>query len=253
MRIFIFHLGCFLILIMASSVATARTLRVPADCPSIQYAINAGATGDTVLVSPGVYNESVNFAGKGIYLASVAGPTATRIEPPANSAAVYFDNGENSNAVLSGFTLTNAGAGISVASSSPTIWSNVIVNCGNGINVLSGSPVIEKNRFTGCLYYGTAAVNLTGVCGAAIRSNLIQSNYSGGIIMSAMFGTILIANNSIQGNQGTAIGAFNYYFNGSVFYSANIIQNVIADNSGAAIYCWVNPGSRGPVLVNNTL
>lgn len=252
MRTFIFHLGCFLPLIMAPLVATPRTLQVPMDCPSIQYAINAGATGDTVLVSPGVYNESVNFAGKAICLASVAGPAATRIEPPSGLTAVYFDNGENSNAVISGFTLTNAGTGISIASSSPTIFSNVIINCGSGITVSSGSPVIENNRITGCGYYG-AAVYLTGVCGAAIRSNLIQSNYSGGVIMSGVSGTILIANNRIQGNQGDAIGGNYYYYNNSSFYSANIIQNVIADNSGYAISFWINQGSRGPLMVNNTL
>src|SRR5689334_19154376 len=40
--------------------ATARTvLRVPQDQPSIQAAINAAATGDTVLVSPGTYVEHI--------------------------------------------------------------------------------------------------------------------------------------------------------------------------------------------------
>ena len=88
MRACLLHLGCFLILLLAPVVAAARTLRVPADYPSIQYAINVGTAGDTVLVSPGVYNESVNFAGKNLYLASVAGPAATRIE--AARMAKYF-------------------------------------------------------------------------------------------------------------------------------------------------------------------
>ena len=251
MRACLLHLGCFLILLLAPVVAAARTLRVPADYPSIQYAINVGTAGDTVLVSPGVYNESVNFAGKNLYLASVAGPAATRIEPTSGLAAVYFSNGETSNAVISGFTLTNAVAGISIANSSPTIGSNVIVNCANGITVSSGSPVIENNRITGC-YYGNA-VYLSGVGGAAIRSNLIQSNYAGGIFMSGVSGSIVIANNRIQGNQRDAIAGSYYYFNSSSFYSANIIQNVIADNSGYGVAFWINQGSRGPLMVNNTL
>jgi parallel beta-helix repeat protein len=234
-------------------VATPRTLRVPADYPSIQYAINVGTNGDTVLVSPGVYHETVNFAGKGIYLVSVGGPAVTRIEPLSGSLAVCFDNGETSNAVVSGFTLTNASPAISITSASPTILSNLIVNCQAGIGISSGSPVIAKNLITGC--YNGDGVYLSGVCDAVIQSNLIQSNQYDGIVLEGGSGTVLIVNNLIQDNQANAIdGVYYYYYDGEYNeFNANIIQNVMVHNAGCAIVYSISSRSRGPVVVNNSI
>ena len=46
------------------------TLLVPSQYNTIQNAINASVTGDTVLVSPGTYYENINFNGNNIVLAS---------------------------------------------------------------------------------------------------------------------------------------------------------------------------------------
>src|SRR4029453_14666365 len=53
--------------------------RVPGDFSDIQSAINAAATGDTVLVAAGSYTGSLNFNGKAITVQSADGPTATAI------------------------------------------------------------------------------------------------------------------------------------------------------------------------------
>src|SRR5262245_40510615 len=53
-----------------SSLAEGAVLRVPADYPNIQRAIDASRNGDTVVVSPGLYNENINFKGRAITLSS---------------------------------------------------------------------------------------------------------------------------------------------------------------------------------------
>ncbi len=52
----------------AGNHAFARTLRVPADYPTIQAAVDAAQSGDLVLVSPGVYHEAVRIKTPGITL-----------------------------------------------------------------------------------------------------------------------------------------------------------------------------------------
>ena len=62
-----------------TGAADAATIRVPVDQPTIQAAIDAAATGDTVLVSSGTYTEQIDFRGKAIAVASESGPATTAI------------------------------------------------------------------------------------------------------------------------------------------------------------------------------
>ena len=97
--------------ITSSSVATV--VRVPSDQPSIQRGINAVGDGDTVLVWPGVYNETathgINFSGKAITVKSAA--DAAVLEVPGFTAAT-FALGENENSVLSNFVIKGSTTGI---------------------------------------------------------------------------------------------------------------------------------------------
>ena len=61
----------FVFLSLAACITYAATRKVPQQYPSIQSAINAAQNGDTVLVSPGVYYENLNFRKKGIVVASL--------------------------------------------------------------------------------------------------------------------------------------------------------------------------------------
>jgi parallel beta-helix repeat protein len=208
---------------------------------NIQAALDSsGATAnDTVLVSPGVYHESVNFNGNSVWLLSASGPANTIINPPAGYSAVSFGSGEGSNSILWGFTLTNGG--VSVGSSSPTIMSNVLVNCGTGIDCEFASPYILNNLINGC---SGDAIYLGGADTVYIAGNLIQNN-GGGIGMWAS-GSPTIINNVIQNNRGTAIGMVNQC-------DANIIQNLIVNNNGDGINAAVPSGARCPWIINNTI
>jgi hypothetical protein len=229
---------------LAPAAPVPRTLRVPADYPTIQAAINAASvlTSDTVLVSPGVYNESVNFNGKAALLISANGPSATIINPPAGFPAISFGSSETTNSIVSGFTITNAG--ISVSYSSPTIISNTLVNCGNGdgIHNYGGSPNIIANMITGC---GGSGITFFFEGGASvIEGNIIQNN--GGGIGFLYANSTTVVNNLISNNQGDGIGMEDAD-------SINIIQNVITGNNGNGINASVAGDTRGPWIVNNTI
>ena len=58
-----------LAILLNSTVFTA-TLNVPGQYSTIQSAINASTDQDTVMVSPGFYQENINFNGKNIIVTS---------------------------------------------------------------------------------------------------------------------------------------------------------------------------------------
>jgi parallel beta-helix repeat protein len=229
--------------LLAPPIPASRTLRVPADFPTIQAALDSMDTlaVDTVLVDPGVYTESVSFGGKRGRLVSAGGPSTTIITSPPGSVAVPF-TGETPDSVLSGFTVKNSSTAIYIShGGSPTIVSNIIVNCGNGIICNYGSPIIRKNEIIACSG-GAIALVFTGT--PLVEGNLIEDN-AGGIAMGSA-GAPVIRNNIIRRNRGDGIGMGNYS-------DPDIIQNVITENAGHGISWLVPGGRRGPWVVNNTI
>ena len=212
--------------------------------PDIQDAIGVSTSGGTVLVAPGVYNESVHFYGKAILVTSISGPSNTLISPPSGSPAVTFDRGETSNSILCGFEITNGGISLSDysgVSTTPTIKSNLLLNCGIGC-AFSAAPYILNNTIKGA---SGAAISLSGGGGGVpfIEGNIIENN-GGGISMNV--DSPMIINNVIENNQGDGIGMGNEC-------DANIIQNVIVNKTGSGISALVPSGARGPWLINNTI
>src|SRR5947207_6502047 len=130
-----------LILGLMPHTARAATINVPAGQPTIQAAINAASNGDTVLVAPGTYYESIYFLGKAITVTSSGGPSVTTINGGMVDRVVAFTDSEGRNSVLSGFTITNGtGGGIYMYYASPTISGNVItgnLNCGGGGGIVA--------------------------------------------------------------------------------------------------------------------
>ena len=97
MQLFNVRLFTVLAFVLTPMGGLSRTIHVPADYPTIQAAINSASavTNDTVLVSPGVYNEAVSFNGKPVLLISASGPGATMILPPSGTSAISFTNAES--------------------------------------------------------------------------------------------------------------------------------------------------------------
>ena len=73
------------------------TVHVPADFPTIQEAIDAAASHDTILVAPGTYVENLDTLGKDLTLRSEAGPAVTVIDGEARPFGAGFDIGADEN------------------------------------------------------------------------------------------------------------------------------------------------------------
>jgi parallel beta-helix repeat protein len=128
------------LLLVGNARATIR--RVPTEFPTIQAAIGAAASTDTVLVAPGTYsgpgNWDISFAGKDIVLQSEAGPAITIIDALSGTAgnhrvfSLAFSGPTASR--IDGFTITGGrhcsssaeGAGILCGGGAPTITNCVI-------------------------------------------------------------------------------------------------------------------------------
>lgn len=153
-----------LVLLKVATVFAQTTIRVPANAPTIQAAINMAKDGDTVLVAPGTYHENINFDGKAITVTSGAtsysGAASTIIDASNYGPVVVFNEGETLSAKLNGFTIEGghndtsgckSGGGIYIGNSSPTISNDVILDNQNyGISVTgASSPLIQGNDING--------------------------------------------------------------------------------------------------------
>jgi hypothetical protein len=256
--------------------ATATTIHVPADKPTIQGAIDGAVNGDTVLVADGTYKENIDFKGKAITVKSINGATTTIIDGGGLDSVVRFAAQEGPSSILNGFTVQNGlagsnsgylGGGILVNSSSPTITNNTItgnVGCdGLGIGIYFGSPVVQgntitNNKRTSCSGgNGGGGILILGASTAQIINNTVSSNVAGngvggGGISMFSAGTPTIRGNIITGNSVDTSGGGIGMVNDS---DALIIENVITGNSasqGGGIATLVPSGANGPAVVNNT-
>ena len=181
---------------------------------SIQQGIEYSIDGDTVLVLPGTYLESINYSGKNIVLGSqflVTGDTTliqqTVINAGEASHGVEFSNNEDTSAVLSGFTVLNgATQGIFCENSSPTInnciVSQTLAHSRRGIWCWTSSPRINKVLVTGNNDIGI----FVGYDSHPLITNSIISNNLNCGIHCDQYSSPTILDTHIEGNSGGASG-----------------------------------------------
>jgi phosphohistidine swiveling domain-containing protein len=180
---------------LAPMPVDAATINVPADYVTIQQAINAATDSDTVLVAPGVYNESINFLGKAIAVTSSDGPLTTIITSDPSSDLVTFNSDEAAASVLEGFRLEGGWMAVHCADAAPTIRHNILVNQnvtnwaaislgGDGFASVGVSPaVIVNNTIVGCANGGISTFSTEA---PTIKNTIIAFNSHYGIHREAL-------------------------------------------------------------------
>ncbi|MCF7913448.1 MAG: T9SS type A sorting domain-containing protein [Candidatus Cloacimonetes bacterium] len=233
----------------------AETYYVPEDYGTIQGAIEGVIDGDIVIVSPGVYEENINFIGKAITLGSLYYTTQdtsyiaeTIIDGGDLNSVVVFENEEESTTVLTGFTITNGhadeGGGIRCYHSSPGI-DNLIVHdnwalIGGGLHIEGSDVILSEMRISNntAMYDGAGVfvisnISLT-IMNSRIINNTTQDGWGGGIMIWET-GTHLI-NVYIAGNHADGDGGGIYAKNLNDDMENVIVENNTATENGGGIY-----------------
>ncbi len=259
----------------AVTPAAPVTIDVPAMEPTIQAAITAARSGDTIVVAPGTYAENLDFHGKAITLTSAQGPATTVIDGGGRAPVVTFQSAETPASVLEGFTLRDGagpadprygGGGVRILGASPTITGDVITAnaacSGGGLMATGGAPIIRGDTVSAnlaslpaCSFGGGAGVELLD-SDAQLTGNTVSGNSQAadgaGVYVSGGSPTIL--GNVISGNTAAPwAGAGGITLDAT---AALVVQNLITANSGGAAggvtVDGVPPGGH-PTLVNDTI
>jgi len=241
---------------------------------TIQKAIDTAGNGDIIDVNTGTYYETANFSGKAITLQSTNPDdanivSATIINGNSSDKVVLFENSEDSNSVISGFTITGGGKGIYCFSVSPTIANCIvrdnndsgimnlkdsepnITNCtitsnhakyGAGIYNLLSSPKINSCTFTqniaasrgGGVYNSLSSPTITG---CTFLNNTAATSGAG--IFSSLSSPV-IKNCVITHNIGSGIAG-----------TGSVINCTIAYNNGIGIYDCNNGTIKNCILWGN--
>jgi len=143
------------VLSLLSGLAGAQvTIHVPGDIATIQGAVLAANSGDTILVAPGTYLETIDPLGKAIRVASTGGPEVTTIDGQGFRRCLQLVNGEGPATVVEGFRLYR-GRGQGLGSS------------GGGAYVSNASAVIRDCIFDACLTWPGSSGSFPGGMGQA--------------------------------------------------------------------------------------
>jgi len=271
----------FFLMLIISSTLSATIINIPADYSTIQIGINVAANGDTVLVQPGTYFENIIYNGHNVFVASLFLITQdttyisqTIIDGNNQDSVVRFEDGEDSTAVLYGFTIQNGlgqamsekiGGGINCDNSSPKIMYNRIINNigdpGGGIGCFLSDAIIENNYIHNNHAESSWMTNLGGgiSCRSSnltVRNNIISNNsmnwgHGGGIYCSSSSPVIENCMISDNDNVGFIMGAGIYFQNSSPILKDVIISGNASELGGGIYFHNTNAILENVTIKNN--
>ncbi len=191
------------ILLWAPGAGAQTTILVPTDLPTIQNAIDAATAGDTVLVEPGVYVETLNFMGKAITLVSLAGADVTTIDGASAGTVITFDSGEGPASRLEGFTVTG-GTGTPLLQPGPDSIGGAVY-CLEAAPSLISCHFVDNSAGEGAHVGVVDAPSSVTISGCTFVNGFAFDGSGGGLHSTG--GPVEVTDCLFDGNIGTAGGA----------------------------------------------
>ena len=261
-------------LLFQVSLAFGTQRAVPTTYPTIQSAINAAVSGDTVVVAAGTYAEAVTVnksivllgTGPSVVVAPVSGVgitiSANNVRVQSLRVCRSTTNGISANAI-SNLTLmsivadSNGGSGfqLSNVSGATFVGCNFSRNKDEGLNALTGSSFQMTNCIADSNGNGSngSGVNLKGIIGASTITNLTAvGNHVHGLSIGAGSSNIVITGGILNSNgsgraDGTGAGLNMFADGGSTISSVTLQGSVNASNNTTA-GIWMNANTSADTV-----
>jgi parallel beta-helix repeat protein len=198
---------------------------------TINGAFNSGCllAGDTIIVKPGLYTESVDVTRNFITLRAEPALGAI-IQPPSAQGVIV---GDLTGVIVEGFIVTGGSNGIDFKNSSDgVVRGNVVYRNGKGISFSGASSgVIENNLVHTNTNLGIQYENNTTIAGksVAVRNNLVYANGDWGISLQPNATSVgnRVENNTVDRNA--------HGLRWLIAGSGSLINNVITNNTGTGL------------------
>ncbi|MFB0564103.1 MAG: nitrous oxide reductase family maturation protein NosD [Candidatus Aminicenantaceae bacterium] len=170
-------------LMLAMPVTVQATINVPDDYTTIQAAIDAASTGETILVQPGIYPENI-LINKSLILQGIDMPVIDGSTGAASGWAGSVIRIAANNVTIAGFELKDGANGIAGQTSNSVFKNNIIHD---NLNYMGSNGI-------GILLWGDNDNNL-------IEDNTICNNDRQGIFIGYGDATKISMGNTISGNK----------------------------------------------------
>ena len=190
---------------------------------TIQSAVTASTTGDTILVCPGTYNESQITVNKGLTVQSVAGAASTIIDGGGGTGLAFAGNvvlnGTTGNILFDGFTVRNSKAG----PGSPPARFNVRVGSTAAVTItVTNNVFVGTNNPADGGDYGLYAAGPNANDTLIFQSNQLMNHGSNTILIERHKGPTDVSYNTFT--RGIRSGTISAYINMS--HSGDAITNL---------------------------
>jgi parallel beta-helix repeat protein len=160
---------------------------VVAGLTTIASAIAAAGVGDSVLASPGTYNEDVDITKAGLTLQGAGVGQSTIVGPIGGISMTVKISATD--VTVDGFTITRAG-------NNPTDWNNTGLNTAGGVHIQTvANATVTNNEITG----NRTGIDINNSSGHTIRNNVISNNRTGMLLRNTT-DNLTVTENEITDN-----------------------------------------------------